>query len=205
MPPFPWMDTPHRFGLVSRALHWGMAALFLWQFTGMALKVTIGRTGLTSFFVGSHAGVGTLLFALVLLRGAWGLLNARRRPMPDRGLLGRFAVLGHLALYALMIVVPSLALLRSYGSGRAFAPFGLPLFPGFEGGPISWMTAPGNAAHGLLGWTLLALIAGHIAMVALHRFVWRDAVLDRMAGPLSPRSGAAAGQHRANLQGEPSR
>jgi len=199
------MDTPQRFGLVSRALHWGMAALLFWQFTGMVLKVTIGRTALTGFFVGTHSAMGTLLLTLVLLRGAWGLLNARRRPMPDPGLLGRLATLGHLALYALMILVPSLALLRSYGSGRAFAPFGLPLFPGFEGGPISWMTAPGNAAHGLLGWTLLTLIAGHVGMVVLHRFAWRDAVLDRMAGPLNPRTGTAADQHLTDLQGEPSR
>ena len=42
--------------------------------------------------------------------------------------------------------------------------------------------APANAAHGLLAWTLLALIAGHVAMVLLHRFLWRDGTLARMAG-----------------------
>lgn len=205
MTALPWMDTPQRFGLVSRVLHWGMAALFLWQFMGMILKVTVGRTVVTGFFVGTHSSVGTLLLALVLVRGAWGLLNAKRRPNPDPGLLGRLATLGHLALYTLMMLVPALALLRSYGSGRAFAPFGLPLFSGFEGGPIGWMTAPGNAAHGLLGWVLLALIAGHVGMVALHRFVWRDDVLNRMAGPAKLRSDGPAGSPRHVLEGEPSR
>ena len=80
-----------------------------------------------------------------------------------------------------MLVVPTLALLRQYGSGRAFAPFGIPLWPA-SGERIEALVAPANAAHGLLAWTLLALIAGHVAMVLLHRFLWRDGTLARMAG-----------------------
>ncbi|MFZ6763670.1 cytochrome b [Pseudoroseomonas sp. WGS1072] len=189
METLPWRDTPRRFGRVSRILHWGMAALFAWQFLGMILKVTLGRHPVAGVFVGTHASVGFLLLLLVLARGSWALFNMRWRPQPDRGWLGYAAMAGHLALYALMLIVPALALLRSYGSGRAFAPFGLPLFPGFQGGPIGWMVAPGNALHGWLGWTLLALIAGHVAMVVLHRFVWHDEVLSRMAG--GPRRGRA--------------
>ncbi|MHB0704259.1 cytochrome b [Roseomonas mucosa] len=177
----PWLDTPARYGLVSRALHWGMALLFAWQFAGMVVKVTAGRTPLTAFLVGTHASVGALLFLLILLRGAWGLYNLRRRPPHEPGPLGLAARLGHLALYALMLAVPALALLRQYGSGRAFAPFGIPLWPA-SGERIEALVAPANTAHGLLAWTLLALIGGHIAMVLLHRFLWRDGVLARMAG-----------------------
>lgn len=177
----PWLDTPARYGLVSRALHWGMALLFAWQFAGMVVKVTAGRTPLTAFLVGTHASVGALLFLLILLRGAWGLYNLRRRPPHEPGPLGLAARLGHLALYALMLAVPALALLRQYGSGRAFAPFGIPLWPA-SGERMEALVAPANTAHGLLAWTLLALIGGHIAMVLLHRFLWRDGVLARMAG-----------------------
>ncbi|HWX50696.1 MAG TPA: cytochrome b [Roseomonas sp.] len=183
--PVQWRDTPSRYGLVSRTLHWGMALLFTWQFVGMLVRLTVGRSPLTAFMVGSHGGVGALLFLLVLLRGAWGLLNLRRRPPHAEGLSGRAARLGHLALYGLMLLVPALALLRQYGSGRAFAPFGLPLMPGFEG-RIESLMAPANAVHGLLAWALLALAGGHITMALVHRFLWRDDVLARMAGRNGP-------------------
>ena len=64
--------------------------------------------------------------------------------------------------------MPALALLRAYGSGKGFSPFGLPLMPA-TGVKVDWMVAPANAIHGFLAWTLLALIAGHIAMVIVHR------------------------------------
>lgn len=180
----PWLDSPQRYGLVSRALHWGMAAVFAWQFSGMAVKILVGRHPVTAFMVGSHASVGTLLMLLVLLRGAWGLVNASRRPHHAPGLMGRLATAGHLLLYAMMLVVPSLALLRAAGNGRGLAFFGIPVFSPFQGGPVGWMVAPANAAHGLLAWTLLALVAGHVAMVVVHRWLWRDDVLQRMAGRL---------------------
>lgn len=175
----PWRDTPQRYGLVSRVLHWGMALLFLWQFAGMAVRLTVGRSPLTAVMVGSHAGIGTLLFLLLLLRAAWALGQRRRRPPQGPGLGGRAARLGHLALYALMLVVPLLALLRHYGSGRAFAPFGLPLLPGGRE-RIEALMQPANLAHGLLAWLLLALVAGHVGMVLLHRLWWRDGVAARM-------------------------
>lgn len=37
-----WLDTPQRYGRISRAFHWLMAALFAWQFAGALLYVGIG-------------------------------------------------------------------------------------------------------------------------------------------------------------------
>lgn len=176
-----WRDTPDRYGRISRWLHWGMALLFAWQFIGMGLRLALGRTPLVSFFVGSHASVGLLLMVLVLLRGAWGLANTRQRPPHGAGWLGRAAAAGHGALYLLMVVVPLLALVRAWGSGRAFSWFNtLPLWG--AGAKNEALMAPANAAHGLLAWVLLALVAGHVGMVLLHRWWWRDQVAQRMVG-----------------------
>lgn len=174
-----WMDNSAGYGYVSRFLHWSMALLFTWQFASALLRVFADETPVQVFFWRTHHSIGFSLFVLVLLRGAWGLINARRRPAHAQSLLGRAAFAGHIALYALMVAVPLLAIVRAYGRGRGFPPFGVPLFTP-TGVEIPALTAPANALHGLLGWTLLALVAGHIAMVLIHRYLWRDDTLSRM-------------------------
>lgn len=174
-----WLDNPRQYGVVTRALHWLMAAILLWQFVGMGLRLALGRTPLVSFFVGSHSALGAILFALIAMRILWGLLNRNRRPAYEPGLMGRLARAGHAGLYALMAIVPTLALLRAWGSPRSFEPFGIPVFPAREV-EIAWATAPANALHGVLAWILLLLIAGHVFMALVHRFVWRDDVARRM-------------------------
>ncbi|MFT3965036.1 MAG: cytochrome b [Sphingobium sp.] len=174
-------DSAFRYGSVSRTLHWIMAALFAWQFGGMVAKDLLGRGPVTGFWVGTHGSVGTLLLILLILRALWALAQAGRRPPYHRGLIGGLARAGHLALYALMALIPALALLRQFGSGRPVSVFGLSLSQG-GGAKVEWMTAPANILHGNLAWLLLALIAGHVLMVVVHRYIWRDDILPRMVG-----------------------
>lgn len=183
-------DTPLRYGLVSRILHWGMALLFAWQFTGMGLRLILGRVPLMAFWVGTHAPIGTLLLTLALIRAIWGLINLKVRPPYERNPLGLAALAGHLVLYGFMLVIPTLGLLRLYGSGFGFSPFGIPLFPKTEE-KIEWMMLPANMLHGLLAWTFLVMIVGHIAMVLVHRYMLSDDVLPRMAGRIRGKSAPA--------------
>lgn len=172
-------DDGTRYGLVSRGLHWAMAALFLWQFAGMIVKSLLGKGPLTGFWVGTHASVGVTLLALMLIRVAWALGQRAHRPPYHQGMVGHLAKLGHGALYALMFVVPALALLRMVGSGKPVRLFGLPIREA-GGEPVLWMVQPANLLHGYLAWLLLALIVGHIAMVFVHRLAWKDDILPRM-------------------------
>lgn len=176
-----WTDDEYRYGRVTRLLHWGIALLLTWQFAGMAVKLIVGRAPITAFMVGSHKGIGTILMVLILVRALWGLCNMTRRPSHGHGFWGLAAKGGHLVLYGLMLIIPALALLRQYGSGKPLEVFGLTIMKG-GGAKIEWMTAPGDAAHGLLAWVLLAAIAGHIVMVLVHRFVWNDGTTRRMIG-----------------------
>ena len=74
-----------------------------------------------------------------------------------------------------------LALVRLYGSGRAFAWFNtVPLFAASPKDEA--LIAPAALLHGPLAWLLLALVAGHVGMVLLHRWLWRDGVAERMIG-----------------------
>lgn len=127
------MDTNKRYGIVSRLLHWGMALLFVWQFSSAAARVFFEDTPLESFLWGTHSQVGVALLALVVVRGVWALINASRRLAS----VSVMAKLGHLALYGLMIAVPTIALIRQYGSGRALDVFGVNLMPGFDGEKIA--------------------------------------------------------------------
>lgn len=157
-------DNTQRYGTITRTLHWGIALLLLWQFSSVAARVLMKDSSLDKFLWATHKPLGALLLALIAVRILWALFNLSRRP-PS---ISIFSKLGHIALYALMFAVPALGLARQYGSGRAFDVFGIPLFSGFEG-KIEWLVEPGNLLHGSLGWTLLVLILGHIAMVIIHR------------------------------------
>lgn len=177
-PPTVWLDSPRRYGRVSRGLHWLMAALFAWQFAGALLYVTIGDAALTRLVGGSHFTLGFTLFVLVLVRGFWGLANLHRRPAHP-GAQGRAVAAGHGLIYLLMVLVPSLALLRQYGSGKPFAPYGIPVMPARET-KIEWMMLPADLFHYWLGFTLLIVVLGHAAMAFLHRRLWNETVLTRM-------------------------
>lgn len=170
-------DTHTRYGLVSRILHWGMALLFVWQFSSAAVRVFFEDTALESFLWGTHSQVGVVLLVLVVLRAVWALANVSRRP-PSVSVMAK---LGHLAMYGLMIGVPAIALIRQYGSGRSLDVLGVNLMTGFEGEEIAWMTDLGGLLHGELGWALLALAVGHVVMAFLHRKLTNHDVLKRMA------------------------
>lgn len=174
-------DSPRAYGPVSKALHWSMAFLFLWQFSGALLGVYAEDTALEQFFWRTHASIGFTLWLLVFVRGAWGLANLRNRPGHEGSRIeARLAGATHLAMYGLMLVVPSLAIARSIGSGRGLTVYGVQLVQ--RGGEqVPALTAPANALHGLLGWTLLVLIAGHVFMAVYHQTVRRDRTLSRMA------------------------
>lgn len=79
-----------------------------------------------------------------------------------------------------MVVVPGLALLRQYRSGKPFTPYGIPLMPGRDD-KIAWMMAPGDLLHHWLAFTLLAVLVDHVAMAFLHRKLWNEDVLARMS------------------------
>lgn len=174
-----WMDHETGYGRVTRTLHWLMAAMLAWQFTSAILHWAAEDTPIEGFFWSSHTTLGFFLLLLACARGIWGLANLHRRPARLAGPWGRAAGLGHLVLYLLMIIVPSLALARAYGRGRGFSVLGVQVFEP-RGTEISALVQAGNALHGWLGWLLLALVAGHIVMAFAHRPLHGTAVLQRM-------------------------
>lgn len=179
-----WLDTPQRYGIVSRLLHWTMAAMILWQFASLLLYRGFGEVAAIKAVLDSapsHGHVGFFILAVLLVRGGWGLSNARRRASHGTSMAGRLATAGHLVLYALMFLIPAVALLRSYGSGRGFALGNLQIIPS-TGERVDWMVSIAGLTHGEMAWVMLALIGGHIVMAIVHHAVLKDDTLRRMAG-----------------------
>lgn len=175
----PLQDSPSRYGLITRALHWGMALLFLAQFASAIAHWALPReNALRDALWSYHVDLGITLFVLVLLRGVWGLINLQRRP-EHSGAIGAAAQAGHVVLYALMIIVPGTRILAAAGSDRGLSYFGMTIFAPREA-EIAWMQGP-SEWHGELGWILGLIILGHIAMaVGWHHLVQRDGQLQRM-------------------------
>lgn len=171
-------DCSQRYGAVTRLLHWSMTVLFGWQFVTVLAHVLLEGTALDKFAWSTHKAMGLVLMVLVVVRLGWALFSHGRRPAA----VSSMAKLGHVTLYALMFVIPFVALLRQYGSGREFEAFGVTLMPGFTDGKIEWMIAPASLLHGNLGWLLLALIIGHVVMAFIHRRQGGEDVLARMIG-----------------------
>lgn len=177
-------DNAVYYGSVTRFLHWVMALLFAWQFAGMVLKEAMGRTPLVKFWQGTHGSVGMLILAFIILRIIWALLQMNNRPPYLEGTLGSLAKIGHILLYALMLIIPSIALLRAFGGEYGVAFFGWQIqAPGGE--KVPWMMAPANLLHGKLAWVLLALIIGHIVMVGVHKFFRNENLMPRIFGKQS--------------------
>ena len=176
-----WRDNGLRYGPVTRILHWVMALIICWQFSGLVIGRLFGRSALTDFLNSTHGSLGAAILLLAMMRAFWGLYNLKNRPPHESGPLGFAARAGHVALYLMMLAIPALAILRASGSEWGLSLFGFQIVPR-GGANVSWMMAPANLLHSLLAWTLLAMIAGHVAMALIHRFVWKDAVISRMAG-----------------------
>ena len=93
-------DTPSHYGTISRALHWSMAiAIACMYLLALAWHVS----GHTEILIPVHKALGTLLFMLVFARILWAIA-AEQRPRAT----SLAARLGHLALYLLMLTVPTI-------------------------------------------------------------------------------------------------
>ena len=99
-------DTDTRYGTVSRALHWAMAACYLLMFaTALAWNLNDALKPLIKL----HKAAGLLLLLLALVRFVWALVHFQRRPAGGVALKA-----GHLALYALMFAVPASGMARQF-------------------------------------------------------------------------------------------
>ncbi|MFD1704390.1 cytochrome b [Methylopila henanensis] len=187
-------DSSAGYGAVTRAFHGAIAALVLWQFAMVLAYRLLGEHNATLnaiYGVAPHGPVGLLVLLLVIPRAVWAFANRKRRPSYGAGPAGRLARTAHTLIYALLFLVPAVAVVRQYGKGKGWDVFGIRLFEP-TGVTNDTLVAIADATHSPMSWTLLALIGGHAAAAALHGLVWKDRVVGRMFGRRAQALDAAA-------------
>ena len=178
------MDTVKKFSAVTVALHWLVALGIL----GL-IAIGIYMVETESFHLYHiHKSFGLLVFAVILVRLTWRWRNGLPQPVRTMSKVEHHtAVAAHIVLLILTVVLPITGMIYSGASGNGFGIFSFEIFPSrYANGqaiPFSQQWSDlGQAAHGLLGYLLLILIALHAAAALKHHLLDKDGTLLRMLG-----------------------
>ncbi|MEN8761071.1 MAG: cytochrome b [Thiogranum sp.] len=174
-----WCDTHDRYGLISIALHWLVAAAVMGLFMLGLWMVELGY--FHPWYQRApdiHRSIGVMLFAMMLVRVAWRYTN----PRPEA--LGSVSQRKAAAwMHGLMVVLMYLLVVSGYlistADGRGIDVFGLFSVPASISGLQNQADIAGEV-HELLAFTLIALTILHALAALKHHFVDRDQTLKRM-------------------------
>lgn len=163
-------NTADRYGLVTKALHWGVFVVLVFQF----------GTGLAGGGEGGHATAGLVLLGLVIVRAAWRMATRLPDWAPSLGpwsrrFVHRLEQVMYVALFAKPIT--GLLLLAADEGELDLAGFGEFELEWAENGRWEDIFA---AAHAWSGYVLLAAVALHVGFVLKHQFINRDRLAFRM-------------------------
>ena len=174
-----WRNSPTRFGLVTRLLHWGMA-LALLGMLALGTRIAGMEPGLANLWMyGLHKSIGLILLALVLLRLIWHHFSPPPAPQGAPGdWTQRLARTTHGLIYLLLLTIPLSGWVASSASGLDVMLFDHWVLPPIAPVSEAWENA-GWAAHGLLTKLLMGVIALHAAG-AVKRQIDGDGTLTRI-------------------------
>ncbi|WP_274626691.1 cytochrome b [Arvimicrobium flavum] len=179
-------NTSAGYGWGAILLHWVIALLFIGEF---ALGWTMVRleSQRTAFeLIQLHKAFGFLLLGLVVLRLGWRAANTRPDLPPTLGSLEAMAAhAAHWLLYVAMFVAPltGWALVSVSVLDIPSMPFGLFVVPNLPMQMSDEAETFWAAAHEVLAWGAIAIVALHALAALRHHFWLKDDVLKRMIRP----------------------
>lgn len=168
---------------VSRALHWltaiAVAVAFVLGPGGFGRLMRQGIDPATRSDIVWHETLGLLVLALTLLRLLWVAVRPAAPQFEMASWMTTLAKLMHLALWALMLVLPATALLALGSEGHPLTLLGgvrLDQMPLIANSGIAGLADWGDV-HGFLGDAIMALAGLHAAAAIYHHVVVKDGVL----------------------------
>lgn len=180
-------DDAHRYPLIQRALHWGVAILVFGALGAGMLIGNYGFSGLvdaygqdtTNLIYKYHKTFGVIILALMAIRLAVRLrLGKPAYATPLTGFEATASRWVHRGFYVLLLAMPILGWL-----GTAAGGFPVEFFDWRLPGLIAKDKALSETLfmlHGWVGWALAALVVLHLGGVVKHAVVNMDRVLERM-------------------------
>ncbi|MCK2183393.1 cytochrome b [Halomonas getboli] len=177
-----WHNTSSGWGLTSILLHWLSALAFVglfvlgWWMTGLGYYDDWYH--LAPWW---HRSVGVLVFAVTLGRLVWRALQPTPA-LPGSRLERLAAHLGHVGLYALMLLVLVSGYLISTAEGAGIDVFGLFEVPALVSGLPNQASVAGSV-HWYAALALMVLAGGHGLAALKHHWVDRHDTLVRMLSP----------------------
>jgi cytochrome b561 len=172
------LQTAGHYRLGAVAFHWSM----------FVLVVIVGVLGLLhdswpkqtqAFWINVHALIGLFLWLVLLARFGYRLRHSPPALPPKIGAFSRrFSSPVHLALYALLFVIPIFGFVTFIYHGRIFHLGLFDLNFGVAKNPAIF--EPTEDIHGYLAYALFALAGLHALAALWHHFVLHDGVLARI-------------------------
>mgnify|MGYP001222627128 CR=1 FL=1 len=173
-------NTDDCYGNVHQFLHW---AIFLF-FVGL---IVVGNlmTGMEDGddkwrLYGLHKSFGLTVFLLILLRIGWRFINiapALPTQMPQHE--KTLAILVHLALYAVMLLMPISGYIDSVAGGHKLNYFGLFDVPRLLE-KNKELAILAETIHEFTAYLIYALVSLHVVGALKHHFTHKDNTLRRM-------------------------
>jgi len=169
-----------RYGALAQALHWATAVLVLAAYSfGPGGSEERVYSPARDFDRQLHETLGLGVFALVLVRVLWRLVDERPRPPQVARWMSVAASVAQRLLYALLFAVPLTAIAGAWLEGHP-----LTLLAGVEIQPLVGKAHAMGAIvanlHTWLGDALLWLAGGHALAGLYHHYFLKDGVMDSM-------------------------
>lgn len=172
------MENQPSFPIVSRLLHWVMAALILSMlFIGVSMMVSPEQY---AQLISLHKPLGIAILVLTVLRIAnrW-ITPPSPLPVAMPGWQKRIAALSHYVLYGLMLTMPLIGWAMLSAGG-----YPVQITPSFR---LPGMLPPDDALynvlrrlHTVLALALFATIVLHVAAALMHALIFKDGVFRSM-------------------------
>ena len=185
-------NTAENYGSVAKWFHWLTAILILGSYISVYYRqwFTEKQTPENWTALQLHLSIGVTIGVLVVLRILWKLYNRAPDPEPGTKMEHLAAKAGHLALYAILIIMPITGYLGTGVNTEFFFMFDITGFNNTEYFKMNYgdsMTfkefeKPFDLVHKkILGeWLVWMLVVGHAAAALYHHRVKKDRTILKM-------------------------